>query len=852
MKHYFLQFILFFLFNGIISCKQGVNSGDQSTPQMDGLERALHQEFMMTRDPLLNIVPRERLNEARNVMTNLSTARITALTWQERGPNNVAGRTRAIMIDKRDASGNTVFGGSVGGGLFKTTNFTSSVPVWSPVNDFLPNLAITNIIQDNSNQNIMYATTGEGWFNVDAIRGGGVYKSTDGGTTWTLMPSTTSFEYIQDMLIDNNGNLYISQRNLTTTNRGVIRSTDGGSTWTQVLGAPVPGFATGRAADLELASNGDIYASLGIFGRSVVVKSSFAANGANTGALGTWQDITPVTSTVTQRTEIVLAPSDAQRVYLLMQDSATSQVLNVYRSNDGGANWITLPAPAALNNGSNSQTWFNLIGAVDPANPDVIVVGGLNLARSTDGGTIWTSITTSGSVHVDHHVLIYNGSSKLLNGNDGGIYYSENANAATPTFVNKNNGYNVTQYYACDLHPTTPNFFLAGAQDNGTQRFNSPGINSTTNASGGDGGFCHIDQTDGSLQITSFTANNYSRSLNSGSSFSSLGSSVNNNRGQFINPTDLDDNAKVLYCGDDAGRYYYISGLTGTPVGNIATVSSMLARELTAVKVDPSASNTIYVGASFGSLVPQVYKITSANSTNPTVVSAANIGTVANSAISSIDIDPANSNHLVVTLSNFGVNSVFESNDGGATFSSIEGNLPDMPVRWALFAPANAQLNGAAGGNGGILLGTELGVWTTSQIAGSSTQWIPNNGGLANVRTDMLRYRPSDNTVVAATHGRGLFTSVIPTVITGVSNNTNTKDFIKYISSQQGSLLIATGNLTTRSMSVQLFNSNGQQVYQGKHNYQNTTIDVSRLPAGNYILKVLGDKKEYFARPFIR
>jgi Secretion system C-terminal sorting domain len=852
MKHYFLQFILFFLFNGIISCKQGVNSGDQSTPQMDGLERALHQEFMMTRDPLLNIVPRERLNEARNVMTNLSAARITALTWQERGPNNVAGRTRAIMIDKRDASGNTVFGGSVGGGLFKTTNFTSSVPVWSPVNDFLPNLAITNIIQDNSNQNIMYATTGEGWFNVDAIRGGGVYKSTDGGTTWTLMPSTTSFEYIQDMLIDNNGNLYISQRNLTTTNRGVIRSTDGGSTWTQVLGAPVPGFATGRAADLELASNGDIYASLGIFGRSVVVKSSFAANGANTGALGTWQDITPVTSTVTQRTEIVLAPSDAQRVYLLMQDSATSQVLNVYRSNDGGANWITLPAPAALNNGSNSQTWFNLIGAVDPANPDVIVVGGLNLARSTDGGTIWTSITTSGSVHVDHHVLIYNGSSKLLNGNDGGIYYSENTNAATPTFANKNNGYNVTQYYACDLHPTTPNFFLAGAQDNGTQRFNSPGINSTTNASGGDGGFCHIDQTDGSLQITSFTANNYSRSLNSGSSFSSLGSSVNNNRGQFINPTDLDDNAKVLYCGDDAGRYYYITGLTGTPVGNIATVSSMLARELTAVKVDPSASNTIYVGASFGSLVPQVYKITSANSTNPTVVSAANIGTVANSAISSIDIDPANSNHLVVTLSNFGVNSVFESNDGGATFSSIEGNLPDMPVRWALFAPANAQLNGAAGGNGGILLGTELGVWTTSQIAGSSTQWIPNNGGLANVRTDMLRYRPSDNTVVAATHGRGLFTSVIPTVITGVSNNTNTRDFIKYISSQQGILNIVTGNLTTRSMSVQLFNSGGQQVYQGKHNYQNTTIDMSRLPAGNYILKVLGDKKEYFARPFIR
>lgn len=837
--------------------------------------QALHQEFMMTRDPQLDIVPRERLETARTQLDLLAAARVAALGWQERGPNNVGGRTRAILVDSRDVTGNTVFAGSVGGGLFKTTNFTAATPTWAPVNDFLPNLAITAMVQDNSNPNIMYAGTGEGWFNIDAIVGRGIYKTTDGGLTWNALPSTivtspavTTFEYVQDLVIDNNGHLFASLRNLTSSSRGVQRSTDGGTTWTQVLGAPLINpttglaFGTGRAADLEVASNGDIYASLGLVGaaftnRSVVMKSSFATHGINTGAAGTWVDITPVTANATQRTEIIVAPSDPQRVYLLMQDSATSQVLNVFRSVNAGASWTSLPVPAALNNGAASQTWYNLIGAVDPNNPNVVIVGGLNLAKSLDGGDSWFTITTSASVHVDHHAIIFNGSSKLINGNDGGIYYSDNIDGGG-TFVNKNNGYNVTQYYACDHHPTTVNYFLAGAQDNGTQKFSSAGINSTTNASGGDGGFCHIDQTNGTLQITAFTGNNYTRSLNGGSSFSSLASfGVNNNRGQFINPTDLDDNGKILYCGDDAGRYYFISNLTGTPVGSIANVAAMGTRELTAVKVDASSINTIYVGGSFGSVgnvanLPQVYKITSANTATPTVVSSADIGTIRGAAISSIDINPANPNHLIVTLSNFGVPSVFESTNGGASFTSIEGNLPDMPVRWAIFAPANAQLNGAAGGNGGVLLGTELGVWTTSAIAGAATQWIPNNTGLANVRVDMLKYRSSDNTVVAATHGRGLFTTTIPTVVTGVSNNTITKGFIKYISSQNNQLQIVTGTLQTQKMSVQLFNISGQQVYQTQSRYQNMSIDLNKLPAGAYIVKITGDKKEHFVQKFMK
>ena len=833
-----------------------INSTGETTLHTDDLERAMQQEFRMTRDPLLNYVPRERIAAAKDYMQSLlNSSRVQALAWTERGPNNIGGRTRAILVDKRDATGNTVFAASVSGGLFKTTNFTSSPPTWTVVNDFLPNLAINSMVQDNTNQNIMYAGTGEGWFNIDAVRGRGIYKSTDGGVTWAVLPSTIQtapadsiYEYVQDMVIDNNGAVYASLRNTIGLSRGVKRSVDGGATWTQVLGLPFPGFTTGRAGDLEVAGNGDVYACLGIFSRGSIWKSSFATHGANTGAIGTWTEVTPNWIAPRFRIELAVAPSDPQKLYAMGQDSATDRVFGVWRSTNGGTSWDSVGIPDAIINGGAPQTWFNLIMAVDPGNPDVLTAGGLHIGKSTNAGQTWTNIS-AGSVHVDHHVLHYLNSSRLINGNDGGVYYSTNADVSIPTFSNKNNGYNITQFYACDLHPTNTNYFLAGAQDNNTQKFTAAGINSTSPVVGGDGGFCHIRQTDGQLQIAATTGNNYFRSTNGGGSFASLGA-INNSRGQFINPTDLDDNTTNMYCGDDAGRYYVVTNLAGTPASTIAVVSSMGSRELTAVKVDPFTPNTIWVGASFNAS-PLVLKITNANNAAPTVLSATPIAVPSGSAISSIDVDPTNANHILATLSNFGIISVWESINGGASFNNIEGNLPDMPVRWGMFAPANVELNGAGNGTGGIILATELGIWTTSNINGTSTQWIPNNGGLANVRIDMLKHRASDNTAVAATHGRGLYTTILPTVVTGLPPNPNTKNFIRSSFIQDDQLQIVIGNLQTQNMTIQLFDMKGRLVHRVSARYQNTPVNIGRLQSGTYVLKITGNNGERFVKHVI-
>lgn len=845
-----------------LGCKDSSFEEEDERLEMDGMEKAMKQEFFMTRDPALNIIPTKRLLSAFHFMSNARTTQTSDLTWTERGPNNIGGRSRTIMIDKRDPTGNTVFAASVSGGIFKTNNFTSSSASWIAVNDLMANLTVSVLVQDRSNLNIMYAGTGEGWFNVDAQQGGGIFKSTDGGVTWTQLSSTSLFEYVQDIVIDNNGNIYAALRNITSAGaRGVMRSTNGGSTWTQVLGLPLTNLAytTGRAADLEVASNGDLYATLGIFSRTMVLKSSFATNGANTGAAGRWTIITPAHANVTFRGEIAVAPSDPQRLYLMMQDSATDKVLTFYTSTNGGTSWTSInvtngsPLDDALNNGSSSQTWYDLIAAVDSTNANTVVVGGIELAKSTDGGTTWSSISTPSTVHVDQHALVFFNSSRLLVGNDGGIYYTSNFSSSNPSFVQKNNGFNATQFYGCDFHPTDENYFLAGAQDNNTQKFTLPGINSTTPVVGGDGGIPHIRQTDGQLQIGAVTNNTYYRSLNGGGSFSVL-SSVNNGRGQFINPTDFDDANNILYAGDDIGQYYCITALNATPAGAIKSISQMGDRAVTAIKLDPVAANTVWIGASTveastTSLAPVLIKVSNANTT-PVVAFTTNIAVGNGAYISSIDVDPSNTNNVLVTLSNFGVTSVWQSTNGGTTFTNIEGNLPDMPVYWGLFAPPGAQLSSGVGG--GIILGTALGVWTTSSANGTSTQWTANNNGLANVPVYMIKYRSANTSLVAATHGRGLYTTTLTGVVTGVSNNVITKNFIKYISSDVGQLLVVKGDLNVLKMQVQIYDAMGQLMYNKEHPYQNLSIPISTFSKGNYIVKIQGNNKENFVQQFVK
>ena len=781
----------------LIRCTNNQNHGENSTKasfvdeeeeegklsRQDRIDLAMKQEFNLTKDPSLNRVPRERLVTADNYRKQLLqngagryNAAVPGLIWQERGPNVVAGRTRALLFDLTDAGNGykKVWAGSVGGGLWYTTDITAATPSWVKVDDFMNNLAVTAIVQNPANPLEMYVGTGEGWFNGDAIKGLGIWKSTNGGASWSQLPSTVNFSYVNDLLISSTGNLYASLRSNGGLG-GIQKSTNGGASWTQVLGSPLLG-ASADGGDLELAANGDIYATLGNANSSGgVYLANIVVNGSANGNAGTWTDITPnstgiitTPSNTWNRIELASAPSDANIVYGLFEAYNSDDCTDIEVYNKATNTWTVKTVPTIIDQGDNSnftraQAWYDLIAAVDPNNANSVYIGGVDALRSDDGGTVWTQMSTwslfmatgftsSQIVHADQHVIAFapGSSSRAVWGTDGGIYYTANANIVStskPTYASKNTGYNVTQFYSCAISPTLSNYFLAGAQDNGSRKFTVAGLNNTSSASGGDGGFCHIDQDNNNIQITSYVYNNYYVSTNGGTSFTTR--SFNDN-GSFINPTDYDNTGNILYGGDNAGMYFrWNDPATAGSSTDDVTCTQFSGASITHVFVSPTINNRVFFGLDNGSVV---------------VVDNANTGTVVTGtvirtgtgSVSGIVVDPLNSNHMLVTYSNYGVTSIFETMNASATtpaWTAVEGNLPDMPVRWVMFDPRNSDW---------ALIATELGVWSTDNLNGGATDWQPTNTGLANVRVDMLQYRASDRTIAAATHGRGLFTTQVP------------------------------------------------------------------------------------------
>jgi len=351
-----------------------------------GAREALKRDIEMMKDPALGYVPAKRLLVAKaykdQLMQGRTEAALSGVIWKEQGPNNLGGRSRAIMVDPNDGTGNTIWAGSVGGGLWKTTNINVASPNWAPVNDLANNLAVTSIAYDPSNPLVMYFSTGEGYFNLDAIQGDGVWKSTDGGTSWTQLASTTvsTFDYCQKVIVNSTGIVFVA-----TATGGLQRSADGGTTFTKVLGTGlgITGAVSNFCYDVEIAANGDIYSSLdGSVHKSTNAGVTFAA--AQTLGISAG------------RVELACALSDANYVYALVENGNT--VNGILRTINGGTTWVVRTEPADADPGcpaadfSNGQAWYDLAIAVDPLNRDRLFVGGLDLFASSDGAGTWTQI----------------------------------------------------------------------------------------------------------------------------------------------------------------------------------------------------------------------------------------------------------------------------------------------------------------------------------------------------------------------------------------------------------------------------------------------------------------------------
>ena len=662
---------------------------------------------------------------ARNVQS-----RIAVSNWTFIGPNTVpsggggAGRLNKVHVVPGTTNQYVVT--SPGGGVW-TYNGTT----WSTSTDFLSQIGFGDVAINPTNTNIMYATSGDN-DNSDAPCIG-VYKSTNGGVTWQVSGLTTVNRMYRIIVHPTSPNIV-----LVATNSGVYRSTDSGANWTLVL------FETNiRDMEFKPGDPNVIYAAkmsaTTVLYRSVDAGASFSSTGIGSGL--------PTTSN--GRAAIAVTDADPNYVYILI-GATNNGYKGVYRSVDSGLTFTTQSTSPNLLGWSNTggdtggQQWYDLALAASPSDKDLIVVGGVNIWRSSNGGVNWSIVghwTGSGApyVHADIHDLSFgsNGTT-VYAGTDGGIFIKGDIN--TPdAWTDLSNGLAIAQMYAMGQSTQSQNKVLSGWQDNGTNLWN--GTASWSRPIGGDGFESIIDYSDDTYQYGELYYGNIRRSTNSGTSFSTIVNSGGSagtvsedgewNTPYVINPR----NPLSLYVGKSRVYKSVNRGTNWTALATFGSASSLID----AMAIAPSDTNYIYASKS-----GQLWK-----SVNNGVSFSEITAGLPGSFISYIAVDESSPDIVYVTLSNTVANSkVFVSTNGGGSWTNISNGLPNLP--------ANTIALDTTSSTNAMYVGMDAGVYYRDD---NNTTWAAFSSNLPNVEITELEIQYGAQKIRAATYGRGLWES---------------------------------------------------------------------------------------------
>lgn len=671
-------------------------------------------------------------------------AGIDSANWTERGPRNVGGRSRSLVVDPTNP--NRLLAGSVSGGIWVSENAGSS---WSPVDDGLPNLAIGCMTIDPNNPNILYAGTGEGFFNGDAIGGTGIYKSTDGGQSWSLLAATASWDNVCRIAVSpTNSNIVLASRRYG----GIYRSTNGGASWTVRLNAQGSFYVAFDPTDGNKAVAHVIDYDWGIgdwYHRAV-----YSINGGFT-----WTTASGDMSSQIgfgSRIELAYARSSPNIVYA---SSATGGG-RIWKSTNGGQSYVLQTV-----SGTSGVSWYANPLWVDPTNPDFLVTGGYNFYKSTNGGVSLSQISDGYIMtiqpHVDMHAIVNDpGFDGITNRRvyvctDGGIWKTENIYTASTSggWQNLDVDYRTTQYYGAAGDGTT-GLIIGGTQDNGTLRLTA-GSDQGHLMFGGDGGFCAIDWENPSFCYGEYINLRIVRSTNGGLSAGYITNGLGDAGGaaNFIAPFILDPNnpARIL-----AG------GLRLWRCPNARVASFLLTWQqirpagtdhISAIAVAPGNPNIIWIGQNNG----EVHRTLNGTAAAPDWEPIDNNGApnpLPNRYVTRIVIDPDDHDVVFVTFGGFSTANLWATADGGGTFVPLSGlvpnQLPAAPIRGFARHPRKADW---------LYAGTEVGIFA-SEDRGAS--WTTTHTGPSAVSVDELVFMHNSETLLAATHGRGIYTIAVP------------------------------------------------------------------------------------------
>mgnify|MGYP003321134842 FL=1 len=649
--------------------------------------------------------------------------------WSIVGPfdgNFLNGIGRVNVIAFHPTQPNTLFAGAPAGGLWKSTDDGLT---WSTNTDLLPNLGVSAILIDPTNPLVMYIGTGDRDAGDTYLLG--VMKSTDGGLTWN--PTGLSFNLTQSARIvgmamhkDSTHHLVAATRN------GIVRSLNGGATWTTEAGGTF-------GCLVQVPGTNKLFAGTSSNGR-IWMSTDFG---------DTWTMVTSGLPMNAGRVELATTANDTNYVYALY-GANNNGLYGVYRSTNGGTTWTQRhgASPNLLDwstngSGSGGQAWYDLAIAVSPLNKDIVLTGGVNVWRSNNGGSSfalsghWYGGGGASFVHADHHWMTFKpGTSQVYAGCDGGVYKSANG-GMNQSWVARNQGLSITQYYKIGTTEADTLLTIAGSQDNGTHLND----NGWDKVGGGDGMDCAISASDGNTMYRSIYYGDFDKSTNRGITFNAPFNLPPAGTGNWVTPFLASRiNSNTLYAGftklwksTNAG-----SSFTATSANNIQGSSN-----IDCIAEAVSNPNVLYV-----SIDERLFYSNDGGQTWTWITS--NVGS--STVITGIAVDPTDENHVWISKSGYYAGTkVYETFNAGGAWYNRSGSLPNIPANCIAIQPNS---------NGLVYIGTDLGVYYRDA---SMSDWVPFMKGLPNTIVNDIEILSNAGKIRVGTYGRGVWESPLAT-----------------------------------------------------------------------------------------
>lgn len=795
-------------------------------------EKFPHDFMFMQRAYPTGQIKTEAYKEA--IQWKRNRSQVVGNAWEFVGPVNIGGRITDIEIPIDNSQ--TYYVGAASGGVFKTTNAGDN---WNPIFDGQEMLSIGDIAISKNNTDLLWVGTGEvnaGGGSL-AYDGDGIYKSTDGGTTWEVkgLPDVGS---ISKIVIDPNDDDVILVGGMgplfrNDSNRGVYKSIDGGDTWEQKL------FVSDSTGIIDMAIhplNGDI-----IYAASWerIRRPQFRQYGGETSRIyrstdggENWSELTnglPSIPSQKGRISIDISQSNPNVLYARYAN-ASGSIQGVYRTSDGGNTWVERNSSALQNVGFH--WWFRGI-VIDPTNEDIIYNVDFIVQKSIDGGQTWSS--SFAGVHVDQHALAFNANNpgQVLLGNDGGLYISENNGVSYA----KDLTLPITQFYRMYVDENNENNVIGGTQDNSTPRTLTGASDNWEILYGGDGFQPLIDPTNSNTIYALSQNGNIGKSINNGASFSNATSGISGgDRKNWDTPLLFDpQDSQTLYTGtqrvykstNGAGNWAAISpDLTNGPGGGNLTYGTIIS-----IDVSSFDTNKIIAGTDDGNVW-----ITSNGGVTWEKVSS----TLPQRWVTKVLASSINEDTYYATFSGYryGTNEghIYRTTNNGANWSNISDNLPDIPVNDIV-----------QGENGDLYTATDVGVFGSGN---QGVDWEAIAVGMPSVVVTDLHIHQDTQHLYAATYGRSIYKVNITDIVLNNFINSETSEIKLYPNPASDVVTISLKEAFNGRL--HLLDIQGKEIYSEAISSRKKEISVAQLKSGIYFVVLSSQETKWYTKLLVK